>query len=204
MNGKYPISHIGRLRMGIDGKGIRTLVLFQRCPLRCKYCINQFTWNDNDKTKMMSAQELYDNILIDRPYLLATNGGITFGGGEPLLQSECIKEFAECNKENFSIYLETSLNVPLSYIERVIDVVDMYYVDIKTTDYNVYKNYTGGDLQIVLDNLKYLLAKVGKEKIVVRIPTVPGFADKEAQRKSKAFLGSMGIKYFDLFDYRVV
>ena len=154
LNGKYPIAHIDRLRMGTDGKGIRTLILFQDCSLRCRYCINQFTWNGKVEPKMMSAQELYDSILIDRPYLLATNGGVTFGGGEPLLHSKAIKDFAQCNKDNFSSAIETSLNVPIENLEHVIDTVDMYYIDIKSTDSLTYEKYTWGYLEKVLDNLK--------------------------------------------------
>lgn len=79
MKNKYSVSYIGRLRMGTDGKGIRTLIIFQQCPLRCRYCINSFTWDGSEEPEMMSAEELYESILIDRPYLLATNGGITLG-----------------------------------------------------------------------------------------------------------------------------
>lgn len=203
MNKKYPISHIGRLRMGIDGKGIRTLILFQQCPLRCKYCLNSFTWDHSKDAKMLSVSELYQAILIDRPYLLATNGGITFGGGEPLLYSDAIKAFSEIDQDDFSICLETSLHVPKENLKQVIDIVDKYYIDIKSMDPEVYLAYTGGCIDTVMENLKYLLEKVEVEKIVVRIPTIPGFVDKSGQMRSKEKLISMGIRYFDLFDYRM-
>ena len=204
MCGRYPVSHIERLRIGIDGKGIRTLILFQQCPLRCKYCINPFTWDGTEEPKMLTVEEIYKQILIDRPYILATNGGVTFGGGEPLLQSKAIKEFAEINTEDFSINVETSLNVPRENIEEIVDIVDMYYVDLKSSDAKIYEEYTGGKLQRVLDNLKYLLDKVGTKRVVVRIPTIPEMVDKDKQMKEKAELEAMGIECFDLFDYRIV
>ena len=204
MSERYPISQIGRLRMGTDGKGIRSLILLQQCPLRCKYCINPFTWDGSQRPKMMSAKEIYDTILIDRPYMLATSGGVTFGGGEPLLHSQLIGEFSKCNKDGFSIYVETSLNVPRENLDQVIDLVDMYYVDIKSADPATYEQYTGGDIIRVLDNLEYLLSKVGSSRIVVRIPTIPGYADMVSQRRSKEYLASLGVKYFDLFDYKIV
>lgn len=204
MCGKYSVSHIERLRIGIDGKGIRTLILFQQCTLRCKYCINPFTWNGTEEPKMLTADEIYKHVLIDRPYILATNGGVTFGGGEPLLHSKAIKEFAEINTDGFSINVETSLNVPRENVEQVVDVVDIFYVDLKSSDAKIYEEYTGGKLQIVLDNLKYLLDKVGSERVVVRIPTIPEMVDREKQMLEKAELEAMGVECFDLFEYKVI
>lgn len=204
MCGRYPVSHIERLRIGIDGKGIRTLILFQQCPLCCKYCINPFTWDGTEEPKMLTVEEIYKKILIDRPYILATNGGVTFGGGEPLLHSTAIKEFAEINTEGFSINVETSLNVPRENIAEIVDIVDMYYVDLKSIDAKIYEEYTGGKLQRVLDNLEYLLDKVGTKRVVVRIPTIPEMVDKDKQMQEKAELEAMGVECFDLFEYRVV
>lgn len=199
----YPVSHISRLRMGSDGDGIRTLVLFQGCPLRCKYCINPFTWDGSRSPKMMSAQEIYDSILLDRPYMLATNGGVTFGGGEPFLHSNAIKEFAEINDGQFTIYVETSLNVQRGNLEQVVDCVDMYYVDIKTVDSNKYNFYTGGDLHNALGNLRFLIQKVGSSKIVVRIPLMPEITDEADQLRYQSELMECGVKNFDLFKYRI-
>lgn len=203
MTRRYPISYISRLRMGNDGEGIRTLVLFQGCPLRCKYCINGFAWNGTKEPKMLSAAELYAKILIDRPYMLATNGGITFGGGEPLLYSQAIKEIAALKEKEFSLYVETSLQVPRKNLREVIGVVDRYIVDIKSTDPQIYHAYTGGELESVMDNLSYLLKEVGPERILARIPQIPDFTDRESQLESKALLRAMGIRHLDLFTYRI-
>ena len=76
------IAAVGRHRLGIDGKGIRTLVVFSGCPLRCKYCINPYTW-DATKGNLYTPQELLNRVSVDSVYFRATSGGITFGGGEP-------------------------------------------------------------------------------------------------------------------------
>lgn len=204
MENKYPVSYISRLRMGIDGHGIRTLILFQGCSLRCQYCLNPFTWNESREAKMMTVKEMYEIIRIDRPYILATNGGVTFGGGEPLSHSAAIKEFSKMNEDKFSIYVETSLNVPREKLELVIDVIDRYYVDIKSTDPEIYEKYTGGDLQAVFDNLKYLIECVGSEKVIVRIPIIQGLVNEEQQRQSKEYLKSFGVRNFDLFEYNIL
>ena len=108
---KYSVAYISRHRMGIDGNGIRTLVLTEGCPLRCQYCINPQTWNGNCEFEKLTAYEVYDKVKIDIPYFLATNGGITFGGGEPLLQPRLITEIRELCTEDITINVETSLHV---------------------------------------------------------------------------------------------
>ena len=89
-------------------------------------------------------------------------------------------------------------------LELVIDVIDRYYVDIKSTDPEIYEKYTGGDLQAVLDNLKYLMDCVGSEKVIVRIPIIQGLVNEEQQRQSKEYLKSFGVRNFDLFEYKIL
>ncbi len=201
MSEKYPIASIGRLRMGNDGPGIRTLVAVSGCPLRCKYCINPYTWDGSRTPKMMTASELYDKIIIDRPYILATNGGITFGGGEPLLYPGLIGEIRNICEPEMTIYVETSFNIPWQNIESVIEIIDCFYVDIKSVDYQVYKDYTGGDLKLALDNLKRIIESRGADKVVVRVPEIPGFVDKKKQKEAKAILEDIGVKKFNIFKY---
>lgn len=204
MSIRYPVAGIGRLRMGNDGPGIRTLVIMNGCPLRCKYCINPFTWDGSKHPKMLSATELYEKIIIDRLYILATNGGITFGGGEPLLYPELVKEIRSICEPEMTIYLETSLNVEWENIKSVIDSVDCFYVDIKSMDGQIYKDYTEGNLDVSVTNLKKLIAAKGAEHIVVRIPEIPGFVSKEKQRQAKEILCDMGVIKFNLFKYETI
>ncbi len=200
---KYPITNLGRLRMSNDGPGIRTLIVVHGCPLRCKYCINPFTWDESRKPKMMTAAELYGKIAIDRPYILATNGGLTFGGGEPLLYPELINEIRDICEPEMTFYVETSFNVEWDNIKSVADLVDCFYVDIKSSDPVVYREYTGGELKPVQDNIKKYVELKGPDSIVVRIPEIPGFIDKEKQAESKRLLSEMGIKRFNLFKYEL-
>ena len=76
-------------------------------------------------------------------YFLATGGGITFGGGEPCLYSDFIKEFKTCCGEEWNITLETSLNVPFANLKNIFPVVNNYIVDIKDINNEIYKKYTG-------------------------------------------------------------
>lgn len=203
MYNKYPIHNISRLRMGTDGAGIRTLVLLSGCPLKCKFCINKSTWDGTEQPKMMTAEEVYSKICIDRPYILATNGGITFGGGEPLLYPELINEFRTICEPEMNICVETSLHVPWNNIDKITDAVDVFYVDIKSLNPKIYREYTGDELELSYLNLKKLLEVKQADSIIVRIPLISGFVDKKQQIETKNLLYKMGIRHFDLFEYRV-
>ena len=86
------IMAISRLRMGTDGKGVRTLVGFYGCPLNCKYCANHYCHQSETVRADYTPEELLEVLSIDEPYFLMTGGGVTFGGGEPLLQAGFIHE----------------------------------------------------------------------------------------------------------------
>lgn len=204
MEKRYRISSVGRLRMGTDGEGIRTLVFADGCPLKCQYCINPFTWNGTREPMLLSAKEIYEKIIVDRPYILATNGGVTFGGGEPLLQPEMIRELRDLCEHEMSFYVETSLNVPYKNVELVADIIDRFYVDIKSMDPDIYKEYTGGELAIVIDNLNQLLQRVDSEKVIVRVPMIPGYSDTDKQMKAKEKLKKLGVSRFNMFTYKVI
>ena len=83
-----PVITFARLRMQVDGPGITTLVCFHGCPLRCHWCLNPFSFDPDTKRTPMTAQMLYDQVKLDELYFLSTGGGVTFGGGEPLLYAE--------------------------------------------------------------------------------------------------------------------
>ena len=200
---KYPVHSINRLRMGTDGDGIRTLILMSGCPLRCKYCINPSTWDGTEQSEMLSATEIYSRICIDRPYILATNGGITFGGGEPLLYPDLINELRAICESEMTICVESSLHVSWENIEKTIESIDKYYVDIKTTNSRLYKEYTGGELELSYNNIQRLLDRKPVNSIIARIPLIPGFVDKELQLETKNQLYKLGIRHFDLFEYRI-
>ena len=109
----YSASIIGisRLRMGTDGHGITTLVAFHGCTLHCKYCLNPICLEPKARVEKMSADEVMHEIEKDELYYIATNGGVTFGGGEPLLNSHFIKEVLKLGAKQWNITVETSLNV---------------------------------------------------------------------------------------------
>lgn len=202
-NKQYPIMKIARLRIGSDGEGIRTLVLVGNCLLKCRYCINAFTWNGSVIPSYLTVETLYEKICIDRPYILASSGGITFGGGEPLLYPDLINEVRKICEPEMSIYVENSLHVKWENIALVADQVGRFYVDIKSMDPSIYQEYTSQDLKLTKHNLINLLKIKGPEEIVVRIPEIPGYVSQESQEESMQKLKELGITHFDLFKYKI-
>lgn len=196
-----PVIACSRLRMQTDGKGITTLACFHGCPLRCKWCINPFSFAPDTKRSEMTAQELFDKVKVDQLYFLATGGGVTFGGGEPLLYPAFLKEFREICGETWHLCCETSLNVPWEDVQIAAACIDKFYIDCKDTNPDIYLRYTGKDNARMLDNLRQLLALVGPERIVVRMPLIPEFNTDSDRQTSKNLLQSMGITQFNFFNY---
>ena len=198
---KAPIIGINRHRLTTDGDGVTTLVAFHGCPLHCKYCLNPQCLSPDGVLRTITPSELYSEVEIDDLYFVATGGGICFGGGEPLLRSEFIVEFAKIMNPEWSIILETSLNVPLKQLEMVAPLVNEFVVDVKDMDEPIYKAYTMQDNNMVVSNLKWLAENRYTDKTIVRLPLIPYYNTDTTQEKSRKQLERMGFYRFDIFEY---
>ena len=196
-----PILWISRHRLATDGQGVTTLVGFYGCPLRCKYCLNPRCFSDDKKYTLLTPAELYSKVVTDDLYFVATGGGVTFGGGEPLLRSEFIREFRSLCGDRWRICAETCLNVPTENVRIAAEACDEFIVDVKDTDGEIYRSYTGKDNTLMLENLKLLLSLVGSERVLVRLPIIPQYNDEEKRKTSLEKLKTLGFTRFDLFDY---
>ena len=194
---------IARHRLSTDGDGVTTLVAFHGCPLRCRYCLNPQSLGDGSRFREYSPQSLYDEVRIDELYFLATNGGVTFGGGEPGLHLDFIREFRGLCGQAWQINLETSLNIPTSNIEGLLPVVNTMIIDIKDVNLDIYRNYTGVANDLVLNNLR-LIAEAGRQSdCIIRIPAIPGYHTDTARAASRMALEVLGFDRFDLFTYQI-
>lgn len=169
------IMNICRLRRDIDGAGITTLILMHGCHLHCRHCPNDYCHDDGTACQCLTARELADIVKIDDAYFRMSGGGITFGGGEPLLQAGFIREFAEEASEKWKLRIETSLNVPWTDVELLLPYVDQWIIDIKDTEPEIYLEYTGMDNSAVLSNLEKMRLRAGSGKIRIRIPMIRGY-----------------------------
>ena len=194
---------IARHRLSTDGDGVTTLVAFHGCPLSCRYCLNPQSLGDGGRFREYSPKQLYAETRIDELYFLATNGGVTFGGGEPCLRPQFIREFRGLCGPEWQLNFETSLNVPVANIEVLLPVVNTLIIDIKDMAPDIYRDYTGQSNGLVLENLR-LIAEAGRQSdCIVRIPLIPGYnihTDRDASRKA---LEALGFTRFDLFTYQI-
>ena len=194
---------VARHRLATDGDGVTTLVAFHGCPLRCRYCLNPQSLGDGNRFKEYSPESLYREVRIDELYFLATNGGVTFGGGQPCLRPDFIRRFRELCGDGWQINLETSLNVPADNIASLLPVVNTLIIDIKDMNPEIYRNYTGQDNSLVLSNLR-LIADSGRlNDCIVRIPLIPEFNTDADRDASRVALEQLGFIRFDLFTYQI-
>ncbi|MBO2518005.1 MAG: radical SAM protein [Clostridiales bacterium] len=197
----YPLITLSRHRMETDGEGVTTLIAGAGCPLRCGYCINRKLLEKD--AERVTPRELYDRLKVDDLYFRATGGGVTFGGGESLLHAGFIRAFRGICGDAWRIWAETSLAVPEELVRTAAECVDHFIVDIKTLDREIYRAYTGGDMELALNNLLLLKELAGPERILVRIPLIPAYNTRADQEHARALLAEKGFSQFDLFDYVV-
>lgn len=197
--GKKPIFGISRHRMGIDGKGVTTLVAFMSCPLHCKYCLNDKCHDSiydkshslRDGVLMLSPKELFNIVRKDNVYFQTTGGGVCFGGGEPTMNANFIIEFAHLIPKGWKVTLETSLQCSTEVIRSLAPYVDEWIVDIKDLNKSIYEKYTGvsSDITQQLHDIKEL---VPVEKVIVKVPHIPHFNTNENVRQSVKVLKEIG------------
>ena len=198
-----PFIAINRHRLTTDGEGVTTLVGFHGCPLHCEYCLNAQCLQADGVWCRLTPGELYSEVEIDDLYFVATGGGICFGGGEPLLRSDFIKAFAEIMNPEWKLTIETSLNVPLENVKTIASLVQMWYVDIKDMNPDIYKAYGCKENKQVISNLQWLAANGYADKVIIRLPLIPEYNTDEDRQQSQQQLEKMGFTNFDKFNYIV-
>lgn len=173
MNGKI---HSQASYSTLDGPGIRYVVFMQGCKLRCKYCHNPDTWNLNTDNEI-SEDLLVEKILRCKEYLNSSNGGVTFSGGEPLLQVEFLLNVCKKLKENnIHIAIDTSGNIELTEeLKELLEYVNLVLLDIKETDREKHIKLTGSHNDKVVIFLNYL--KSINKNIWIRNVYVPGITN---------------------------
>lgn len=163
----------------VDGPGVRYVVFFQGCPLRCQYCHNPDTWKISGG-RQVTAEELLEEYESYKEFL--KSGGITATGGEPLVQADFLAElFALARMRGIHTCLDTSGAVfsPSSHgkIDRVLDSTDLVMLDIKHIDSEAHRRLTGQGNENILAFAEYLSER--KIPLWIRHVVVPGITDGE-------------------------
>ena len=158
----------------VDGDGVRYCVFLRGCPLRCVYCHNPDTWESGGDD--ISVETVAKKISRYKPYF-KNGGGVTFSGGEPLLQSKEINEISQhLKKEEIGYALDTSGCVELTDdVKKAIEGADLVICDLKFWDEESYKKYTNGSFERVkafLDHCEKI-----KKRLWLRTVIVPNIND---------------------------
>lgn len=190
-----------RHRLLSDGNGIRTLIGFYGCPLNCRFCLNPQCHSIPVEKVYYTSKELLNAVIVDDLYFTATGGGITFGGGEPLLYADFIADFIRRAPAEWKYSCETSLNVEESKLLTILKLIDEFIVDIKDMSPRIYREYTATNNSNVLSNLKLIYRMNLCDKVKVRVPLIPGYNSDDDITKSKQLLNSMGFSRFEDLTY---
>ena len=175
----------------VDGPGIRFVIFTQGCNLRCKYCQNRDTWCHSAGT-VYTVKEVLSKILRYKNYIVPSGGGVTVSGGEPLIHIQfLIALFTELKKSSIHTAIDTSGVFYLTdEMKKLIDLTDLFLLDIKCINDEICKDLTGVSNQKELEFAKYL-SNIGKP-MWIRQVLVPGYTDKEEDLiKLKEFLDSL-------------
>ena len=197
-----PILNIKRHCINIDGPGITTLVGFYGCPLNCMYCLNPSCHSTYDESYLLTPDELNNRVKIDDVYFKSTNGGITFGGGEPMMFDDFIVGFSRICDKQWNLNIETSLNAPSENLIKLIPIINKWIIDIKDIDSGIYYEYTGRSNQSVITNLEILSSRGLQNNVCIRLPLIKDYNCNKDRKNSLKRLKKMGFSEFDLFDYK--
>lgn len=185
----------------VDGPGIRFVIFMQGCNLKCKYCQNRDTWDIN-LGSAYTVKEVIEKIMRYKNYMVASNGGVTLSGGEPLLQQDfVISLFQELKKQNISTCIDTSGMFGITNkIKQIVDLTDIFLLDIKSINDETCKYLTGFSNKQELEFAKYVSEK--NKRLWIRQVLVPGITDKkEDLLQLKKFLDSINVEKFEFLPY---
>ena len=143
--------------------------------------------------KDYTAEKLLAEILPDKLFYETSGGGVTFSGGECMLQLDFLCEMLQkCHENGIKTAIDTAGHVPFSHFERVLPFTDLFLYDVKSMDAQTHKQYTGVDNALILNNLAKLLSR--RARVWIRVPLVAGVNDSEAQiRALSDFLARHGL-----------
>jgi len=204
-----------------DGPGIRTTVFFKGCPLDCRWCHNPESRKPGIERLMISRaapdnpacsreatigrevtiEGLMAEIMQDWIFYDQSGGGVTFSGGEPLLQIEFLLALLEdCRREGVHTAVDTSGHASLSDLQKVAQAADLLLYDLKLMDDTAHREYIGVSNQLILSNLKAVA--VDTDRIVARVPLIPDITDTDENLDAVAdFLEPLGLRRVSLLPY---
>jgi len=175
-----------------DGPGIRTTVFLKGCPLRCWWCHNPES-QEKDPVRVdimkkvngkhvpgekvygehMEVDRVVETLIRDAHFYEESGGGVTFSGGEPLMQPDGLYQLLEASKmHGLHTCIDTSGYASWEQFDRILSLTDLFLFDLKNMDAKLHKDYTGMENEPILSNAEKLLDKGAR--LIFRIPVIPG------------------------------
>lgn len=187
----------------LDGPGIRYVVFFSGCPLRCIFCHNiDMVVSLPSADQEYSAAEVVEKVKRARPYFARSGGGVTLSGGEPFFQFDFMQELLkEFKREGIHTAVDTCLYTSAPKIEQISESTDLFLVGLKHIDNRKHQELTGRDNNSILKNISYLNSLT--IPFWLRYVVIPGITDdKDDIRKLAAFLAQFNsLQWVDLLPY---
>lgn len=182
-----------------DGPGIRTTVFLKGCPLRCAWCHNPESHTadieEYSSIRMVDGKEismarkygkqvdnfiLVEELLKDRIFYEESGGGVTFSGGEPLMQHEVLTDLLKVlGDQGIHRAVDTSGHAAWEHLSAVAEQTDLFLYDLKLMDSDLHKKYTGFGNRLILDNAIRLLDM--QKEVIFRVPVIPGINDTASE-----------------------
>lgn len=139
--------------------------------------------------RKMSVLQVFEEIQEDADFY-KKGGGVTFSGGEPLLQADFVAETAKkCRENGIGVYIDTALSCDFAEVEKVLPYTDKFLADFKAAPPEEMLKMTGADYRLVLENIHRLREK---SSVIIRIPVIPGYNDSvDIMKKTGEILSGM-------------
>ena len=196
-----------------DGPGIRTIVFFKGCYMRCAWCCNPesqeygiqtLTENGKEKTvgRDVTVEEILPELLSDEPYYRRSGGGITLSGGEILAQPEFARDLLHaCQDNGLHTAVESTANAPWENVAAILPYLDLYLMDIKHMNSAKHKEFTSQPNELILENARKITD--AGTRLIVRTPVIPTFnATKEEIGEIAKFASSLkGVTQMHILPY---
>lgn len=180
------------------------------CPYhfeKCDFCGKCALFCPNDARevcgKNYTVEEVLSEVLKDKEYY-GDEGGVTFSGGECILQIDFLEEvLKKCKENGVHTAVDTAGNVPWEYFERILPYTDLFLYDVKCLSEDLHKLGTGVSNRLILENLKKIVSH--QAKIIVRVPLIPEFNGNDVEmEKIKKILKECSIEKVELLPYHAM
>jgi pyruvate formate lyase activating enzyme len=206
-----------------DGPGIRTTVFFKGCPMRCQWCHNPES-QENSVEEIVRVKKLDGNLFAnksaigfrqeagqvlseidkDAVFYQESGGGVTFSGGEPLMQPDFLAEILGlCRGKGYHTAVDTCGHAEPAVIKRIMEKTHLFLYDLKLMNDLEHIEYTGVSNELSMINLD-MIARAGME-VIIRFPVIPGITDRQDNLEAvSALMNRLSLKQIDLLPYHTI